>query len=236
MASLLDQPVGIAGVPDSPTPASPRVVFVEQRTARVRLVVGGTVFLMGTVPNVVNTGGERGLLGIALDPAWPARPYLYVHYTDNRSANHIAVSRFTVTGDLAFTGTGSLQFDPATRYDLLKNLSDNAGNHNGGTVRFGPDGALYVSLGDDATQCPAQVLTFLGGKVLRLDVTRLPATGTGPPPFAILCPPAIRSPPTPIPARGWCGPTACAIPSDSASIRERATSSLPTLVRATGRS
>jgi glucose/arabinose dehydrogenase len=189
MASALNEPVGIAEVPDSPAPAAPRVAFVEQRTGRVQVVVGGNVYLMGTVPNVASADGERGLLGIAFDPAWPARPYLYVHYTDNRSGNHVAISRFTVTGDLSFTGSGSLLFNSATRYDLLKNLPDNAGNHNGGTVRFGPDGALYVSIGDDATRCPAQVLSFMGGKILRLDVTRLPATGTGPPPFAILTPP-----------------------------------------------
>lgn len=189
MASPLDEPVGIAEVPDPVTTRAPRVLIVEQRTARVRLVVEGAVTTLGTIPGVSSAQYERGLLGIAVDPAWPARPFLYVHYTDGRSGNHVAISRFTVTGDLGYTGAGALQFDPASRYDLLNDLSDDAGNHNGGTVRFGPDGALYVSLGDDATLCPAQAITFLGGKILRLDVSRLPATGAGPPPYALLIPP-----------------------------------------------
>ncbi len=188
MASSLDHPVGIAEVPD--TLASwPRVVFIEQQTARVRVLVGSTLYTMGTVPNVTTDDWERGLLGVAVDPAWPTRPFIYVHYSDGRSGHHIAISRFTVTGDLALTGSGALQFDPASRYDLLKNLSDVATNHNGGTLRFGPDQALYASLGDDATRCPAQDITFPGGKILRLDVSRLPVTGTGPPPFALLIPP-----------------------------------------------
>ena len=189
MVSSIDSPVGMAEVPDALFHRPPRVVFVEQKTARVRVVVGSNVFLMGTVPNVSGTGSERGLLGIAVDPAWPTRPFIYVHYTDIRSVHYITISRFTVTGDLTFTTTGALQFDPASRYDLLKSLPDNATNHNGGTVRFGPDRALYVSLGEDGTFCPSQDITFLGGKILRLDVSRLPVTGTGPPPFALLIPP-----------------------------------------------
>jgi hypothetical protein len=179
----------MAEVPDTLFHRPPRVVFVEQRTARVRVVVGSTVFLMGTVPNISGTDEERGLLGIAVDPAWPTRPCIYAHYTDIRSGHHVAISRFTVTGDLTFTSTGALQFDPVSRYDLLMSLPDNAINHNGGTVRFGPDRALYVSLAEDSTFCPSQDITFLGGKILRLDVSRLPVTGTGPPPFALLIPP-----------------------------------------------
>src|SRR4029077_2596201 len=111
----------------------PRVLFVEQRTARVGVIVGPNVYTLGTVPGVASAENERGLLGIAVDPGWPGRPYLYVHCTDGRSGHHIAVSRFTVTGDLGYTDTGALQFDPATRYDLLNSLPDDAVNHNGGT-------------------------------------------------------------------------------------------------------
>ncbi|HUK63710.1 MAG TPA: PQQ-dependent sugar dehydrogenase, partial [Dongiaceae bacterium] len=130
----------------------------------------------------------RGLLGIAVDPGWPARPYVYVHCTDGRSGNHVAVSRFTLTGDLAGSGNGLLTFDPATRYDLRADFPDNASNHNGGTARFGPDGKLYVSLGDDATGCPAQDITRAVGKILRFDVSRLPSSGSGPAPYALIAP------------------------------------------------
>lgn len=188
LASALDSPVGLALIPD--VAGRPlRIVFVEQRTARVGLIVGATTFTVGVVPNVTAVDNERGLLGVAVDPDFPAAPYLYVHYCDSRSGNHVAVSRFTLTGDLTDTGTGALQFAAASRYDLKRDLPDNASNHNGGTVRFGPDKRLYVSLGDDATGCPAQNPAVLVGKILRLDVSRLPASGTGPAPFALLTAP-----------------------------------------------
>lgn len=187
LATALSSPIGLALVPDA-APASPRILFAEQRTARVRLLIGSTVTTVGTVPSVQSAESERGLLGLTVDPAFPARPFVYVHATDNRSGRHVAISRFTLTGDLAFSGSGALAFDPASRYDLFDDLPDDASNHNGGSVRFGPDGRLYVSLGDDATSCDAQWLTVLAGKILRLDVSRLPAGPGGPPPFALLIP------------------------------------------------
>src|SRR5204862_7040858 len=89
------------------------------------------------------------------------------------------ISRYRVTGDLAFTGNGGLTVDPASRYDLVNDIPDRASNHNGGTVRFGTDGMLYVSIGDDGS-CASQDLTSLAGKILRLDVSRLPAGAGGP--------------------------------------------------------
>jgi glucose/arabinose dehydrogenase len=168
-----------------------RLLVVEQKSAKIRLFVNGTLSAtdpVATLPGVRTSGAEQGLLGITVDPGWPARPYLYVHCDDN-SGSWIRISRFTAAGDLAFTTDGLLTVDPATRYDLLNRLPDNASNHNGGTVRFGPDGMLYVSLGEDANRCAAQDSSFLGGKILRLDVSRLPAGAGGPPPFALLVPP-----------------------------------------------
>jgi glucose/arabinose dehydrogenase len=120
----------------------------------------------------VTTTGERGLLGIAVDPQFPARPYLYTHQT--ATGGIIRISRWTLTGDLAGTGNGVVSASPASRYTLLANLPDAANNHNGGTVRFGPDGTLYVSLGDDASNCTAQNIDARQGKILRLRVDQLP--------------------------------------------------------------
>src|SRR4029077_12540145 len=61
--------------------------------------------------------------------------------------------------------------------------------HNGGTLRFGPDGMLYVSIGDDANACAAQDTSSLKGVLLRMDVSHLPAGGGGPPDRALLVPP-----------------------------------------------
>ncbi len=183
VVSGLEFPTGFTFLPDG------RVLVVEQKTARIRLIVNGALAAMdpvATIPDVRNTGGEQGLLGIAVDPGWPARPYLYVH-CDDALTPAIRISRFTATGDLAFSADGSLTVDPATRYDLLNDAPDQAPNHNGGTLRFGLDGMLYASLGDDGS-CGAQDLVSLRGVLLRLDVSRLPAGPGGPAPRALITP------------------------------------------------
>jgi glucose/arabinose dehydrogenase len=181
----LSSPASMAFLPDG------RLLVVEQTSARVRLIVNGALAPTDpvvTVPNVRTTGGEQGLLGIAVDPEWPTRPYLYVQYDYSLTPN-IRISRYTVGGDVGFTGNGALTIDPATRYDILTDLPDNADVHNGGTLRFGPEGMLYSSLGDDATGCPAQDLSTLVGKIIRLDVWHLPAGGGGPPAKSLITPP-----------------------------------------------
>lgn len=185
VTSGFSSPVGMALLPDG------RVFVIEQRNGRVRLIVNGRIAAtdpVGTVPNLNTLGGERGLLGVAVDPGWPARPYLYTHSTTTGSPARVHVSRFTVTGDLAGTGNGSLAFDAASRYELIDDIPDDAINHNGGTLRFGTDGMLYVSLGEDAQPCAAQDTSSLRGVILRLDVTRLPAGGGGPPDHSLITP------------------------------------------------
>jgi hypothetical protein len=132
-------------------------------------------------------GTERGLLGIAVDPEFPARPYVYIHCNDS-TALAIRITRLTVGGDLAFTGNGNLAIDPASRYDVLTAIPDNDARHNGGTVRFGPDGMLYASIGDDASSCAAQDTSSLRGVILRIDVSGLPAGAGGPPAFGLITP------------------------------------------------
>jgi len=178
-------PVGMASLPDG------RVLFTEQFTASIRLIVNGTLSPVDpvcTVPDVRNNpGSEQGLLGIAVDPGWPARPYIYVHY-DAASSATIHLARFTVAGDLNFTGNGALTIDTATRRDLLVTIPDNASNHNGGTLHFGADGKLYDSLGEDAQRCAAQDTTALQGKILRLDISNVPAGAGGPPAQSVITP------------------------------------------------
>ncbi|MGH7730004.1 MAG: PQQ-dependent sugar dehydrogenase [Candidatus Eiseniibacteriota bacterium] len=180
----MDQPVGMALLPDG------RMLVVEKASARIRLIVKGRFAASDpilTVPEVEGEILEQGLLGIAVDPGWPVRPYIYVHYTHAASA-FIKLSRFTVQGDTGFHATGDLWIDPASRYDVLADIPDNTPFHNGGTLRFGPDGMLYDSIGDDNTPCQAQDLTVLAGKILRLDVSGLPAGGGGPPAKSLITP------------------------------------------------
>jgi glucose/arabinose dehydrogenase len=179
----LDAPTNSTFLPDG------RMLVVEQYTGWVRLVVGGGLAAIDPVGVVteVRSGGEAGLLGVAVDPGFPARPYVYVHATHAGSSS-IRLWRYTLTGDLAFTGNGAMALDPASRYTVLAGLPDSMANHNGGTLRFGSDGMLFVALGDDDTPCRAQDLTRLQGKILRLDVSSLPPGGGGPPPRASITP------------------------------------------------
>ncbi len=110
-------------------------------------------------------------------------------HATHTSPNEIRVTRYTLTGDLAFGGNGAMTIDPASARVVLGALPDLAAKHNGGTLRFGPDGMLYVGLGDDDSPCLAQDLTKLQGKILRLDVSGLPAGGGLAPPYAAITPP-----------------------------------------------
>jgi len=181
----LSLPVGVAFLPDG------RLLIVEQKTARIRLIVNDALAAIdpvATVPAVRTDFFERGLLGIAVDPGFPARPYVYVHCND-ADAFVIRITRFTIGGDLSFTGDGSLTIDPATCYDLIASIPDNDDRHNGGTLRFGPDGMLYASLGEDHGGCAAQDTSGLRGVILRLDVSRLPPGPGGPPAPDLITPP-----------------------------------------------
>jgi glucose/arabinose dehydrogenase len=172
----LDQPVGMAFLPDG------RLLVVERSTARVRLIVGGAVAATDpilTVPDVNAAYGERGLLGVAVDPGWPVRPYVYVQHC-RLSSVHIAIARYTAVGDLAFASDGGFVLDPASRFDIVNDLLDDEEIHNGGTLRFGAGGMLLSSLGDDGDHCDALNPTKLVGKILRLDVSGLPPGPGGP--------------------------------------------------------
>ncbi|MFY9344443.1 MAG: PQQ-dependent sugar dehydrogenase [Planctomycetota bacterium] len=131
---------------------------------------------IGTVPNVAS-GGESGLLSIAADPAFASNGQFYVYYTSTADA-FMHLDRFTCTGDLANPASTNLQFAASSRHVLLGALPDNAGIHNGGSCRFGPDGMLYQTCGDDANSCNAQSLTTQVGCLLRLDVSQRPAGGS----------------------------------------------------------
>ncbi len=167
----LDQPIAMAQLPDG------RLLVLEQKSARLRLIVDGAIATtdpVGVIDGVEFAGTEQGALGLAVDPGWPARPYLYVH-CDDASGPYVRISRYTLSGDLGDPHGGTLVLSTASRYDLVSDVPDNASNHNGGTLRFGTDGMLFASFGEDADACGAQDLSLLKGTILRLDVSRLPA-------------------------------------------------------------
>ncbi len=173
-------PVGFAFLPDG------RILLLEKDSGNVRLAAAGanTSAMIATIPGIAGSG-ERGLLGVAVDPDWPVRPYLYFHGTYTDSTIHITM--YTASGALSDPGSTSLTL--GSPYVLLRDIRDLYNHHNGGTLRFGPDRMLYLSIGDEGASCEATDRNFLGGKILRLDVSAMPGSGSGPPPKSAITPP-----------------------------------------------
>jgi len=168
-----------------------RILVIEQTTALV-LVVDPTGAVppdtVGRVPDVGPVGGENGLLGIAVDPRWPTKPYVYLDYNYALSPN-LHVTRFALTGDLDGTQGGGLDLDLASKRDILADLPDDFPLHNGGTLLFAPDGSLFVSVGDDNVPCSAQDVHQLRGKLLRLSVLGVPDGPGSAPDYQAITPP-----------------------------------------------
>lgn len=138
-------------------------LFVTQQGGKLRVIKNGTLLANEFASLTVDSANERGLLGVAFDPEFATNHYVYVYYTVPGSGGTPArnrVGRFTANGDVAQGGATTI-FD-------LDPLSD-ATNHNGGAIHFGPDGKLYVAVGDNANSPNAQSLDTLHGKILRIN-------------------------------------------------------------------
>lgn len=177
----LSEPNSMAFLPDG------RILVTEQRTGRIRMVVGSLIASKDPALQVMNVeagGYEQGLQGIAVDPAWPDRPYIYIFY--NAVGGFARVERYTGVGDVTAPLGQNLSFvNPVV---LLDGLSDAFSSHNGGCLRFGPDGHLYLSLGDDESPCAAKDSTTLQGAILRLRVGHLDGTVSGTLPRSMITP------------------------------------------------
>jgi glucose/arabinose dehydrogenase len=135
--------------------------YLERATGEVRVLnpKTGADHLFYTVAGV-NSSGERGALGIALDPSWRTKPFVYVYVTRTwKGALRNQLVRIRKDG-----GRG-------THFRVLLSTPPSAsGYHNGGRIRFGPDHQLYVMIGDGHASSNAQDRTSnLQGKILRLD-------------------------------------------------------------------
>ena len=169
-ASGFDAPLGFVQDPtDRPTQ------FVVQQNGRIRVLRSGAILprdFLDVGPAIVS-GGEQGLLCLAFPPNAATTRRFFVNFT-NRTGDTV-VARFLRRSDDAAVG------DPATRFDLrwgsptgLAYIAQPFANHNGGNLVFGPDGFLYIGLGDggaggdpgNRAQDPAELL----GKMLRIDV------------------------------------------------------------------
>ncbi len=118
------------------------------------------------IASLISSGGEQGLLGVAFHPNYAANGFFFVNYT-NRLGNTV-IARYSVSADPNIA-------DPNSAVQLLT-IAQPFSNHNGGQLQFGPDGYLYIGMGDGGSggdpQNNAQNLTTLLGKILRIDVDR----------------------------------------------------------------
>jgi glucose/arabinose dehydrogenase len=157
----LNRPVGLANAGDGS-----RRLFVLEQPGLIRIIQDGNLlaepFL--DISHRVSCCGERGLLGLAFHPNYQQNGYFYVNYTDRNGDTVIA--RFTVQ-------EAPNRALPESEKQLLQ-IAQPYNNHNGGVVEFGPDGYLYLGIGDGGSggdpQGYAQSLDTLLGKILRLDV------------------------------------------------------------------
>ena len=156
VAGGLSNPTAMALAPDGR-------IFVCQQNGVLRVIKNGALLPTPFLTVTVDASGERGLLGIAFDPNFVSNQLVYIYYTATTPTLHNRISRFTASGDVALAGSEVIVMD-------LPNLSS-ATNHNGGALHFGPDGLLYVAVGDNANGANAQTLSTRLGKMLRITST-----------------------------------------------------------------
>jgi glucose/arabinose dehydrogenase len=162
IVSGLDQPVYLTA------PAGDVRLFIVEQAGRIMLVKNGTLsprpFL--DIRDKVGAGGERGLLSVALHPLYRTNGFLFVHYTDKHGDSNIERYKVSRDPDAA---------DPSSAKLILK-IDQPYGNHNGGMNLFGPDGMLYIGMGDGGSEYDphgnGQNNNLLLSKLLRINVDK----------------------------------------------------------------
>jgi len=161
IATGLSSPVGLVNAGDS------RMFIVEQ-TGRIVIYDGthvlATPFL--DVTSLISCCDERGLLGLAFDPHYASNGRLFIDYTDRNGS--VTIARYNVSSDSNVADSSSA--------NVLLSIDHTAfSNHNGGQLQFGPDGDLYIGVGDGGgggdPLRTAPDPTKLLGKILRIDVS-----------------------------------------------------------------
>jgi len=159
VADRIDGAVALAVAPDGR-------VFICEQTGALRVWKDGALLDEPFVALKVDSFWERGLIGVALDPGFPGRPYVYVNYVSPDPYPHHVVSRFTARGDRAEPGSEKILLEGD---DQTKMGGSVPAGHQGGAVHFGPDGKLYVGIGEQTAGKPSQNLDTFLGKILRIN-------------------------------------------------------------------
>jgi len=153
MAENLDTPWAIAFLPDGG-------ILVTERPGRVRLLDAEGMMLTEPIADLpaVEESGEGGLLGIALHPNFASNKFVYLYYTYSGNGNNTLnrVVRMTYENNRL------------TNEQVILDRIPGAANHNGGRIKFGPDGMLYIGTGDAQEPSEAQNIRSLAGKILRV--------------------------------------------------------------------
>lgn len=161
----VNQPVDITGAGDN----SGRL-FIVDKSGKIRIYNQNTNTLLSgnflDITTQVSNSGERGLLGLAFHPQFASNGYFYVNYIHTGTFN-TTISRFTASPPSSNTVSSSTEL-------VLLDIPQPFSNHNGGDLAFGPDGYLYVGMGDGGSASDpgnrAQNPQELLGKMLRIDV------------------------------------------------------------------
>jgi len=160
IATGLSAPVGMYSAGDH------RLFILEQSQGDIEIIDTNGVYIgkFLDITGLISTGGERGLLGMAFHPDYESNGFFYINYTN--LSGHTVVARYTVSANPNVANASSAQ--------ILLTVNQPFTNHNGGHLAFGPDGYLYIGLGDggssgdpgDRSQNPSLLL----GKMLRIQV------------------------------------------------------------------
>ena len=114
-------------------------LFIAERDGRVQVANAGVASVFLDINTKVLSGGERGLLGLAFHPNYSSNGLFYVHYSRNGDGAGV-IAEYSVSADPNVADAGSER--------VLLTVAQPASNHNGGMIAFGPDGYLYIALGD----------------------------------------------------------------------------------------
>jgi glucose/arabinose dehydrogenase len=141
-------------------------VFVCEQTGTLRVVKDDRLLEAPFVTVTVDKSWERGLIGVAFPPDFGASQWVYVNYVVPSPYPHHRISRFKAAGDLAVPGSEQVLFEGDDQTKMPGKIKN---GHQGGAIHFGPDRKLYIGLGEQTAEKPAQDLHSLLGKILRLN-------------------------------------------------------------------
>jgi len=141
-------------------------VFICEQTGTLRVVKDDKLLSSPALTLKVDDYWERGLIGATLDPSFPVKPYIYVMYISPEPYPHHVVSRFTITGDTVSSASEKILLEGDDQRKIGGNVP---AGHQGGPLRFGADGKLYIGIGEHTAGKPSQDLNTLQGKLLRIN-------------------------------------------------------------------